>query len=99
MDAYLDFIKASIDLEAKRAEAEENWRKDCNARGEQIYYDMSDATERAVACDCAEPCGEDHVIKVGRYKTRPCPNHYEGHLCNPGNAMIKNVSVSSASEL
>lgn len=52
----------------------ESWRLECNAKGEEIYYDMSKPKKRGM---------DSETIEVGQYKTRPCPNHRKGHQCNP----------------
>lgn len=95
MDYITQLIKNRIELDEQFDRTNKEWRRECNEKGLEIYYDMSNPKEVAGDCDCEGECTITHTMNIGTYKTRPCPNHSPGHQCNPvGNAMIKNLSVS-----
>lgn len=82
---FESMLKARLELDERFEQTREEWRQECNARGEEIYYDMSNPKEVGVGCneDCPDDCEQAHTMLVGQYKTRPCTRHFPGHACNP----------------
>lgn len=87
------------ELDNIRRATEESWLQECNEKGLEIFYDMSDAVERGVGCDssCDDDCEEAHTILVGHYNTRPCKRPFhgrKGHVCNPRSTRITGLNTS-----
>jgi hypothetical protein len=92
---FTEMLKFHFEQSALYEKTWEEWRQECNAKGLEIYYDMSDAKEVSAPCDCDEECDETHTMKIGTYRTRPCDEHFPGHVCNPPRfAKITGLSVS-----
>lgn len=79
-------MKAHFELEALYERTWNEWIADCNAKGLEIFYDMSNPNTVSHGCDddCSDDCKE--TMKIGQYNTRPCTQPFhgrKGHRCNP----------------
>lgn len=74
-------ITAYLEMEESFNKCMEDWIKDCNEKGLEIFYSMKNAKTRKV---------DGIKMKIGHWDTRPCKNHKKGHICNPcrGNVRI-----------
>lgn len=80
-------IKTKMDLDLEWDQLQKDWRRECNEKGLVIFYDMTNAKEVKADCECQCDC--DCTMMVGKYNTKPCPNHYPGHQCN----LVENARI------